>query len=97
MADDPMIRTASDTADPTTNEAPVPQVADPGGAHSKGYSADPDPAPRVPAEGPLPLADAPDVSPAIHVPERDPHHAQPTGRQEPGEYTPNDRLMGADR
>ena len=33
---------------------------------------------------------------AIHVPERD-DHVQPTGRDEPGDYTPNDRLMGSDR
>jgi hypothetical protein len=70
------------------------RVNDPGGAHTKGYSAEPGPDPEVPDEGPIPLA--PDRSGAIHQPERD-DGVQPTGRSEPGEYTPNDRLMGSDR
>jgi hypothetical protein len=61
---------------------------------TKGYTAEPGPPAPVP-EGPVPLAEAPGPA-AIHVPERD-DHVQPTGRTEPGDYTPNDRLMGADR
>lgn len=66
------------------------------GTTAKGYTAEPGPLPHVPADGALPLADVSDPPPAIHVPERD-DHVQPTGRDEPGDYTPNDRLMGADR
>ena len=75
---------------------PLPAGNDPGGAHAKGYSADPGPAPGDLPEGPVPLAPAPAAHPAVRVPERD-NKVQPTGRSEPAEYTPNDRLMGADR
>src|SRR4051794_32919165 len=70
--------------------------ADPGGAHIKGFSADPRPAADVPEEGPIPLAPEPDRDTAIHAPERD-RHVHPTGRAEPRGYGPNDRLMGSDR
>lgn len=70
------------------------RVNDPGGAHVKGYTAEPGPDPEVPADGPIPLA--PDRGGKIHQPERD-DGVQPTGRSEPGDYTPNDRLMGSDR
>jgi hypothetical protein len=64
--------------------------ADPGGAHSKGYSADPDPTvPDLP--DPIPLVDAPPGG--IHVPERD-QGVQPTGRSEPG---PDERFVGGGR
>jgi hypothetical protein len=62
---------------------------------TKGYTAEPGPLVHVP-EGPVPLAETPEPTPPIRVPERD-DHVQPTGRGEPGDYTPNDRLMGADR
>jgi hypothetical protein len=84
--------------EPTVVEAldePVPTPQDPGGAHAKGYSAEPGSAPPVP-EGPIPLAEGPDTHPAFSVPERD-NDVRPTGREEPGEYTPNKRLMGSDR
>ena len=76
--------------------APTPAPTDPGGAHAKGYSADPRPEEVVQDNDPLPLAQGPDNHPAFRVPERD-DHVQPTGRSEPGDYTPNDRLMGSDR
>jgi len=69
---------------------------DPGGARAKGYTAEPGPLVHVPEEGALPLAPPSDEPSAIHVPERD-EHVQPTGRREPGDYTPNDHLMGSDR
>jgi hypothetical protein len=75
-------------------DEPLP-AGDPGGAHAKGYSADPRPEVPVPAEGPLPLAPAPETHPAVHQPERE-GKVQPTGRREE-EYTPNDRLTGSDR
>lgn len=72
----------------------LPPANDPGGAHAKGFSADPDPhAPPVP--DPIPLADAP-TDGAIHVPERD-LGVQPTGRDEPGPYNPNERILGGGR
>ncbi len=69
---------------------------DPGGAHSKGYSADPAPDLPVQSNDPIPLAEGPNQRPGVRVPERD-NHVQATGRRDPGEYTPNDRLMGSDR
>ena len=40
-------------------QAPVPAPDDPGGAHAKGYAAEPGPSPAVPADGPVPLANPP--------------------------------------
>jgi hypothetical protein len=81
-----------------TTERPADD-GDPGAPQTtrstKGYSADPGPPVRAP-EGAIPLAEVPDPAAPIRVPERD-DHVQPTGRAEPGDYTPNDRLMGADR
>jgi hypothetical protein len=78
-------------------DVPLPSVDDPGGAHAKGYSADPRPGAAVPAEGPVPLAAAPGPDePSVRQPERD-GKVRPTGRGEPGGYSPNDRLMGSDR
>jgi hypothetical protein len=75
----------------------VPLPDDPGGSHTKGYSADPPgPEPDVPQEGPIPLAEGPAQHPAVHVPERD-KHVQPTGRAKEKENRPKDRLKGADR
>ncbi len=79
-----------------TLEDPVPAPEDPGGAHAKGFSADPRPEAEVSDQDPVPLAPASAAQPAVHVPERD-RHVKPTGRREPGDYTPNDRLMGSDR
>ena len=78
-------------------EDPVPATDDPGGAHAKGYSADPRPEAPAPASGPVPLAAAPDPDEsAVQQPERD-GKIRPTGRSEPGGYSPNDWLMGSDR
>jgi hypothetical protein len=76
-------------------DEPLPTADDPGGAHAKGYSADPLPGEAIPAEDPVPLAPAPDQQ-GVRVPERD-NHVRPTGRSEPHGYGPNDRLMGSDR
>lgn len=78
-----------------TLDKPVPAPDDPGGAHVKGYSADAGPEPAL-EDAPVPLAPGPQQHPAFHVPERDPG-VQPTGRSEPKDYNPNDRLTGADR
>ena len=74
-------------------DEPLPAADDPGGAHAKGFSADPAPEKDVPTDGPVPLTEGPSVHPAFRVPERD-NHVEPTGRSEPKEYGPNDRLMG---
>ncbi len=65
------------------------KVNDPGGAHTKGYTAETGPDPNVPAEGPLPLA--PGRGGAIQQPERD-GDVQPTGRQETGD-APYNRVI----
>jgi hypothetical protein len=98
MADDPTLEQTPEEAEraQTGLDEPLPAPADPGGAHAKGYSADPRPEPAVSPDGPLPLAPGPDTHPAVRVPERD-HPTQATGRSGPHDYTPNDRLMGADR
>jgi hypothetical protein len=72
---------------------PLP-AGDPGGAHAKGFTAEPGDDAILSEDSPIPLAEAPD-QPQIRKPEEG--GVQPTGRKEPGEYTPNDRLMGADR
>ena len=77
-------------------DEPLPTVNDPGGADAKGYSADPRPGPAVGGDGPVPLAPAPDIYPAIRQPELE-GKVRPTGRREEKDYTPNDRLMGSDR
>jgi hypothetical protein len=84
---------ATDSA-PQAPPADLPLPADPGGAHAKGYSADPMAEPDVPATGPLPLAPGPDTHPAVQQPERD-GKVQPTGRSEPKPEAANDRLLGA--
>lgn len=76
-------------------EDPVPTPNDPGGAHAKGYSADADPNTNPNTKGPIPLA-APPEGAQICQPEKE-DKVLPTGRREPRDYTPNDRLMGSDR
>jgi hypothetical protein len=77
-------------------EEPLPGSNDPGGAHTKGYSADPRPEQGARPEGPIPLAAVPEDGSHVRQPERD-GKVRPTGRGEPHDYTPNDRLMGSDR
>ena len=86
-------------------DEPLPTTNDPGGAHGKGYSADPRPGVDVKDEGPVPLAPGPDTHPAFHQPERE-GKVVPTGRGEPGGSgdpivrkgsSENDRLKGDDR
>lgn len=76
-------------------DQPVSAPNDPGGAHTKGYSTDTDPDASGNAQGPIPLASAPEGG-QVHQPERE-GKVTPTGRSEPRNYTPNDRLMGSDR
>src|SRR5689334_11493733 len=76
-------------------EEPLPGTNDPGGAHTKGYSADPRPEKDAQAEGAVPLAAAPEDGSHVRQPERD-GHVRPTGRSEPHDYNPNNRLMGSD-
>jgi hypothetical protein len=97
MAEDVTRKSEADAATiPVGMDDPLPSTDDPGGAHSKGFSADPRPESEIPEKGPIPLADPPEDTSAVKVPERD-NHVVPTGRNEPGEYTPNDRLIGSDR
>jgi hypothetical protein len=89
MARDPNTRMP---ANPNPADDPgLPPADDPGGAHAKGYSADPDQ--RVPdVAEPIPLADAPRGG--IHVPERD-NGVLPTGRsEEPAD--PNNRVVSSE-
>ncbi len=79
-----------------STETPLPTTNDPGGAHTKGYSADPRPEAKVREQGPIPLAAGHDGTSAVRQPERD-GKVQPTGRSDRGGYSPNDRLMGSDR
>jgi hypothetical protein len=80
----------ADPNDQTLSEL-APHTADPGGAHRKGYSADPGPAPPVPDNDPVPLADDADVH--GHVRRRDEDAVvPPTGRDERKE--PGERVLG---
>ncbi len=72
---------------------PVPLPADPGGAHTKGYSADPGPEVPVPADGPLPLADGPVGT--IRHPEQE-GGLPPTGRGQSGGCTSSEQVLGMD-
>jgi hypothetical protein len=94
MSPDPVPNPRLDAPDtPDTPDNWLPPADDPGGAHAKGFSADPDPtAPKVP--DPVPLADA--KPGGIHVPERD-DGVQPTGRSEPGPYNPDARVIDSGR
>ena len=56
----------------------------------------PGPALPAPDNDPVPLAADADVQGHVKKPDTDPT-LPPTGRDEPKPYTPNDRLMGADR
>jgi hypothetical protein len=83
-------RTNGPTADenPATDDPGLPPADDPGGAHAKGYSADPRGKSPDVAE-PVPLADAPPGGIIVH--ERDPD-VHPTGRREPPD-DPNNRIV----
>ena len=84
----------ADVNAPEMND-PTPAPTDPGGAHAKGYSADPKPGNDVQEPDPVPLSPGPHKHPAVRVPERD-NHVKPTGRAEPGDYTPSDQVPGLD-
>ncbi len=77
-------------------DRPLPTNDDPGGAHTKGYSADPRPAVPVPESDPIPRAPAPAATSQVHQPEKE-GKVQPTGRGEGREHSPSDRPMAADR
>jgi hypothetical protein len=101
MADNPAREQTTAEAVPLDQQGgrldePLPSNQDPGGAHTKGYSADPRPEAEAPADGPVPLAEVPEGESGVHQPERE-GKVRPTGRSEPRDYTPNDRLMGSDR
>ena len=98
MADHTVKRTTeTDTVENVVpTEEPLPTANDPGGAHAKGYSADPRPDTKVKDQGPIPLASGHDGESAVRQPERD-GKVRPTGRSDRGGYSPNDRLMGSDR
>jgi hypothetical protein len=87
-------RTDADAYRRVLNE-PVPAPDDPGGSHAKGYVAEPGPAPPVPVQGPVPLVSEAEVRSHVKKPDEGP--LPPTGRSEPKDYGPNDRLMGSDR
>jgi hypothetical protein len=87
---------------PTAQPQPAPErdrplpADDPGGAHAKGYSADPRPDADVPEQDPIPLQPSPAATSQVHQPEKE-GKAQPTGREDRGAEAPNQRVMGADR
>lgn len=76
-------------------QEPVPAPNDPGGAHAKGYSPDDEPNAGEDTDEPIPLASVPEEG-NVRQPERQ-GKVRPTGRSEPRDYRPNDRLMGSDR
>jgi hypothetical protein len=102
MTDDRADTHKTEELDPAKAEAdlpvndPMPSPDDPGGAHAKGYSADPRAEKAVAQAGPIPLSSVPEGESHVRQPERE-GKVRPTGRDEGGEYTPNDRLMGSDR
>jgi hypothetical protein len=86
------VNAVPDTADdPATEGFGLPPADDPGGAHAKGYSADPRGNSPAVAE-PVPLADA--QHGGIHLTERD-TGVVPTGRREPPD-DPNNRVVSGE-
>src|SRR4051812_36804371 len=75
-----------------TQEA-LSAAKDPGGAHRKGYTADPGPEAEIKDEGPVPLASDAEVQAHVQKPDQ----SEAVKPAAPRDYTPNDRLMGADR
>lgn len=66
--------------DMTAPDDPLPTGRDPGGAHSKGYTAETEPGVDDPPD-PVPLADPPRGA-KVHPPET---HEPPTGRGNTGD------------
>lgn len=95
---DPIVEVADTNLEPRniSLDEPLPTANDPGSAHAKGYSAEPRTGKDVRSTGPVPLAAVADDKSHVRQPERE-GKVHPTGRNELGEYTPNDRLMGSDR
>ena len=80
-------------SDPAALEEAVAAVNDPGGAHRKGHAATTRPARPVPAQDPVPLV--PDDEVQAHAQKPDQSQATP-GSTSTG-YSPNHRVLGADR
>jgi hypothetical protein len=74
-------------------DEPVPAPNDPGGAHGKGYSAQPGSGRPVKDDDPVPLAS--DADTGGHVRKPDQSHALPSAG--PGQDSGSSRVMGADR
>ena len=87
MADEVIRRQTSRDPKPVGTDDPTPAPVDPGGAHAKGYSADPGSNETVQEPDPVPLAPGPNTHSAVRVPERD-DHVNPTGRKEPPDDEP---------
>jgi hypothetical protein len=90
-----MAQRPTNTPDPTDKAAsvddPFPLPDDPGGAHHKGYSADPDSPAQIPSQDPVPLAsEVPG-----HARKPDQHGA--VGRSGRTGGSPGERVTGADR
>ena len=75
---------------------PVQAPTDPGGAHAKGFSADPRPGSKVQPEGAIPVASVAEGETHVQQPERA-GKVRPTGRGETGDYNPNDRIVNSGR
>ncbi|HEY1380445.1 MAG TPA: hypothetical protein VGF55_26830 [Gemmataceae bacterium] len=88
-------RSPTDPNDQTLSEL-APHAADPGGAHRKGYSAEPGPTSPVPDDDPVPLAADEDVRGHVQRPDED-AALPPTGREDPPTYPPEDRTLGYGR
>ena len=75
--------------DATTDDARLPNADGPGGAHAKGYGADPKRGRAVPDDDPIPLASDEDVTGHVCRP----GDAAPTGRDE-AEGAEKGRILG---
>jgi len=77
---------------PDKDDPALTKAADPGGAHSKGYSAEPGPTPPVPDNDPIPLVDDRDFHGQVRRRDED-AVLPPTGREAPSTYSPDDRTI----
>jgi hypothetical protein len=77
---------------PDQDDRALRKHVDPGGAHSKGYSAEPGPTLPVPDNDSLPLAKERDTRGHVRRGDED-AVVPPTGRETPATYSPDDRTI----
>src|SRR5262249_26857796 len=92
VADRPTPKDRDARYDPA-QDPPLPSADDPGGAHGKGYVAEPAPAPAVPHRDPIPLDHAAQGTGRVRKPEAA-RTLRGAGRTERKPHRPTDAGLG---